>query len=160
MFMFSLCLPPCLNSLNCLTFFKTSATIYTLHNFTNPKIYICRFTTVDSLWSENKSNFSHFFKRWSSRAQELKDKLNRPRPENSRVINADPSPIVAGSSTRLVGERSVARYLKPTRDDDDRVELLSDVDEHSYHDMPSSRYSASPLRSDRSSVPKNVFGDV
>jgi hypothetical protein len=61
--------------------------------------------------------------------------------------------MVAGSSTRLVGERNIARYLKSSRHDDDRVELLSDVDDR----YSSSRYS--PARSDRT-VPKNVFDDI
>lgn len=60
--------------------------------------------------------------------------------------------MVAGSSARLVGERNVARYLKSARQDDDRVELLSDVDDQ--YDHQASRYS--PSRS----VPKNVFDDI
>ena len=63
--------------------------------------------------------------------------------------------MVAGSSTRLVGDRNIARYLKPTRHEEDRVELLSDVDDQFSH--PVSRYS--PGKSDRS-VPKNVFDDI
>ena len=59
-----------------------------------------------------------------------------------------------------MGDRNVARYLKPTRKDGDRVELLSDVDDHSHHDLPSSRYDSSSFRSDRSSVPKKVFDDI
>lgn len=83
----------------------------------------------------------------------MKDKLNKNRGESSQDITVDPTPIVAGSSARLVGERNIARYLKPSRHDDDRVELLSDVDEQ----YSKSRYS--PARSDRS-VPKNVFDDI
>ncbi|CAB4016816.1 LMBR1 domain-containing 2-like, partial [Paramuricea clavata] len=91
--------------------------------------------------------------RWTSRGQELKDKLNKNRGESSSDISVDPTPMVAGSSTRLVGERNIARYLKSSRHDDDRVELLSDVDDQ----YSSSRYS--PARSDRT-VPKNVFDDI
>lgn len=63
--------------------------------------------------------------------------------------------MVAGSSARLVGDRNIARYVKPSRNEDDRVELLSDVDDQFSH--TTSRYS--PGRSDRS-VPKNVFDDI
>ena len=75
-------------------------------------------------------------------------------------VETTPTPIVAGSSARLVSDRNVARYLKPTRNDEDRVELLSDVDDNSYQDFRSSRFVSSPLRSDRNSVPKNVFDDI
>ena len=92
------------------------------------------------------------FQRWSRRGQELKNKLNKKREESSVDINVDPTPTVAGSSARLVGERNIARYSKPSRHED-RVELLSDVDDQ----YASSRFS--PVRSDRS-VPKNVFDDI
>lgn len=93
------------------------------------------------------------FQRWTRRGQELKDKLNRRREESSEDIDVNPIPTVAGSTARLVGERNIARYSKPSRYDD-RVELLSDVDDQ--YSAPS-RYS--PTRSDRS-VPKNVFDDI
>ena len=93
------------------------------------------------------------FQRWTRRGQELKDKLNRGREESSEDIDVNPIPTVAGSTARLVGERNIARYSKPSRYED-RVELLSDVDDQ--HSAPS-RYS--PTRSDRS-VPKNVFDDI
>lgn len=93
------------------------------------------------------------FQRWKSRGRELKEKLNRSRGESSNDVNVDHTPTVSGSSSRLVSDRKIARYLKPSRDEGDRVELLSDVDDP---------YTSSPYSTSRfeRSVPKNVFDGI